>query len=381
MKVWHTVPSIEEEASGPSYTVPRLCSGLAKQGVDITLATLGERQTIDRKGFLHERFPQSGLTMGPLKKLGFSGALNAALQAANAQIYHSHGLWMMPNVYPAKAARRNNAVLMMTPRGMFGEEAMQFSARKKQIFWSLYQGAAARSADCFHATSDSEAEDIRRQGLTQPICIIPNGIDIPELRRTKQSRPDAPFALSLGRIHPKKGLDRLIRAWAKLPSQLQGWRLKIVGPSELGHAYELEVLAQSLKARNISVEPPVFGDEKIELMRSAELFVLPTLNENFAMTVAESLAVATPVVSTRGAPWEGLTTHQCGWWIEHGVEPMRTTLEDALSLSIDQRASMGLKGQAWMKDAFSWTAISQDMLATYQWLQKGGARPDHVFTD
>ena len=56
---------------------------------------------------------------------------------------------------------------------------------------------------------------------------------------------------------------------------------------------------------------------------AADLFILPTLDDNFAMTVAEALAHGTPVISTKGAPWQDLETHGCGWWIDHGVQRSR----------------------------------------------------------
>ena len=132
--------------------------------------------------------------------------------------------------------------------------------------------------------------------------------------------------LSLGRIHPKKGLDRLVRAWAKVEAAHPDWRLRIVGPAELGHDAELRALAASLNLSRVSIEPAIYGEEKYTAFREADIFVLPTLNENFAMTVAESLAAGTPVISTKGAPWAGLEVERCGWWIDHGIEPLAAAL-------------------------------------------------------
>jgi glycosyltransferase involved in cell wall biosynthesis len=106
--------------------------------------------------------------------------------------------------------------------------------------------------------------------------------------------------------------------------------------------------------------------------------VLPTLNENFAMTVAESLAAATPVISTRGAPWAGLEGERCGWWIEHGIEPLAAALQEAMTLPRPELHAMGRRGRAWMERDFGWDAIARKMSGVYSWLADRADRPESV---
>ncbi len=97
-------------------------------------------------------------------------------------LIHNHSLWMMPNVYPGQVCRRySNCRLMVSPHGTLSGWALDFHALRKKVFWHLLQGPAVRGAACFHATSESEYQDIRKLGLVQPICILPNGIDVPPL--------------------------------------------------------------------------------------------------------------------------------------------------------------------------------------------------------
>ncbi|MGA2953504.1 MAG: glycosyltransferase, partial [Caulobacteraceae bacterium] len=152
--------------------------------------------------------------------------------------------------------------------------------------------------------------DIRAAGLANPVAVIPNGVDLPSEVAGPRTGPLT--ILSLGRIHPKKGLESLVRAWERLEAIWPDWRLRIVGPAELGHDRELAALAGSLGLARLSVEGPLYGGERLEALRGADLFVLPTLSDNFAMTVAEALAAGTPVISTRGAPWAGLEREGCG---------------------------------------------------------------------
>lgn len=261
---------------------------------------------------------------------------------------------------------------------MLGAEALKISAWKKKPFWKLWQKSALERADCLHATATSELNEIRMMGLKNPIAVIPNGIDVPTLMPAKLTEGDERVLLSLGRIHPKKGLDRLIDAWGQIEEKFPNWKLRIVGPAEIGHDLELQRQVVKLGLRRVSIEPPVYGAQKLELYQAADLFILPTLSENFAITVAEALAAQTPVISTIGAPWASLETQQCGWWIDHGRAPMVETLTRAMSLPERQRSEMGVRGREWMLREFGWDQIGQQMVAVYQWLNGSAHRPSCV---
>jgi len=129
------------------------------------------------------------------------------------------------------------------------------------------------------------------------------------------------------------------------------------------------------------VDGPLYDHAKWDAYRSANVFVLPTLNENFGLTVAEALAAGTPVISTKGAPWSRLESEDCGWWIDHGVEPLAVVLDRAMSMSRTSLKRMGDKGRAWMAREFSWDRAASDMLDVYRWLAKGAEPPPTVHFD
>jgi glycosyltransferase involved in cell wall biosynthesis len=99
------------------------------------------------------------------------------------------------------------------------------------------------------------------------------------------------------------------------------------------------------------------------------------------MTVAEALAQGTPVISTKGAPWAELVSHGCGWWIDHGSEPLAAAMDQAMSLSWQQLASMGEAGRSWMRRDFNWYEIATSMRSVYHWLLEQGERPPCIFMD
>jgi glycosyltransferase involved in cell wall biosynthesis len=382
----HVIAGLDPAQGGTSYSVPRLCEALAAAGVKATLLSVAngdeDRTTRSHQSYSDHRFTWDYAGVPILRELRSSAGLSRALAASavNSDVVHGHGLWLMPNVHAGWAATRAQRPLIVSPRGMLAPVALAFSTWKKKTFWRLLQDPAIRRAACLHATSCAEYDEIRSFGLVTPVAIIPNGIDLPEPPTTAAAGSDDDrVVLSLGRIHPKKGLDRLLQAWSKVESGHHEWRLRIVGPGEKGHDKELRGLAARLGLTRVSIEGPVYGDAKFAAYREADFFVLPTLNENFGLTVAEALASGTPAISTRGAPWNGLKTHGCGWWIDHGVEPLAAALANAMTMPRDALATMGMKGRNWMMRDYSWDRVGRDMLEVYRWLAHGGQPPSIRF--
>jgi glycosyltransferase involved in cell wall biosynthesis len=381
----HVVAGLDPANGGPSYSVPRLCEALVAAGAEATLHSVADIERSERasynKGYHDCRFAWDYARIPILCRLRISWALSSALHdaALTADVIHSHGLWQMPNISAGSAAAGGPTPLVVSPRGMLAPAALAFSRWKKRAFWALIQGPVVRHASCIHATSEQEFEEIRSLGLANPVAVVPNGIDLPKLASLQSAEPAVDrVVLSLGRIHPKKGLARLVHAWSKVEARYPGWRLRIAGPPELGHDNELRALGVSLGVTRISVEGPIYGEAKTVAYRSADVFVLPTLNENFGLTVAEALAAGTPVISTKGAPWGGLEREGCGWWIEQGIEPLAAALAHAMALPREALKAIGNKGRKWMARDFSWDYVGSSMLDVYLWLARRAEPPASI---
>lgn len=384
MRIVQVVPSIAAEAAGPAYSVPALCNALIRQGDDVGLHVLGDVQA--SAGGRWEGTPldvRAHRWEKPLHSLGFSSEMRAALRLeamSGADIIHNHSLWMMPNLYPAWAVRGTSCRLMTSPRGTLSEWAMRRRPLAKRLMWLAAQGRAVRASDCFHATADSELDEIRGRGLRGPIAVIPNGIAIPRLEPRDES-PDRPMRLLfLGRIHPVKGIDVLVRAWSEVQAEFPAWEVVVAGPDAGALAF-LRALAAELGVERLKFCDPAYGAEKADLYRSADLFALLSHSENFGMVVAEALANAVPAIVSQGAPWSGLDGRGCGWWIPQGVRPLTECLRHALALPRQELKRRGLLGRAWMEQDYDWNMIGARMSETYRWMRHGGAAPAWVDTD
>ena len=204
-------------------------------------------------------------------------------------------------------------------------------------------------------------------------------MDFPQRRDRQSSRRKT--VLFLSRLHPKKGIDYLLRVWARVSRNAPEWQLVIAGPDELDHRAAMQSLASQLDLHNLVWREAVYGDEKTLLYHSADLFVLPTHAENFGLVVAEALAHEVPVITTTNAPWDGLKRHCCGWWIDLSDEALAMALHEAMSMTDAERRAMGARGRAWMERDFAWPAIAAQMHELYAWVLGGGSPPSFVVTD
>ncbi len=366
----HVVPHLDDEASGPSYSVPRLCQALAAQGLRVDLDCLAAEAA--PPGVTLHVHPQ----WHRLRRFAVSPALAIALRqrAAECDILHNHSLWSMANVAAGWAVVGKPAKLVTSPRGTLSAWALANSRQAKRLLWPLQRRALVR-ADLLHATSQAEYDEIRALGLSAPVCVVPNGIDLPPL----SDAPRANEVLFLSRIHPKKGIDLLLHAWQRLGARRRDWRLVIAGRGEPAHVAAAEGLARALALGDqVTFPGPLFGAEKDAAYARAGLFVLPTHSENFGMVVAEALAAGCPAIVSRGAPWKGLESSGSGWWIDLSVDALVDALDQAMALDAATRAAMGARGRAWMAREFGWEPAAGRLSEGYTWLLQGGAPPDHV---
>src|SRR5581483_7964249 len=217
LRALHVIAGLDAADGGPSYSVPALCRSLARYGADIRLFSVGGRDLWlgddSVSEYSERRFVQNCRRVPIAQKLRWSAELGAALKRAgpDLDIIHNHGVWLMPNVQAGRAAIRSGLPLVVSPRGMFGTAALQFSRNLKRVFWAVAQGPAIRGAACLHATSEQEYKEIRAFGLSNPVAVIPNGIDVTDQGPMPREGRKERVVLSLGRLHPKKGLDGLVQ--------------------------------------------------------------------------------------------------------------------------------------------------------------------------
>jgi glycosyltransferase involved in cell wall biosynthesis len=393
--VIHCVPSLGESGGGPSRSVSQLCNALCQQGSSIGIVTAVDPHDpivpLNARIRLTKLEGRGTSFLDRLRAADFRAALNAVHQEIPISVIHQHGIWLRSSHAVISFAYSNKRPLVVAPRGMLEPWAINNSKWKKGLAWALYQKRDLERATAFHATALSEAESIRRLGFKQPIAVIPNGVELPEivdgrwsmedgeseLRYSNSNLPGPRTALFLSRINPKKGLPMLLDAWKKLAPE--DWRLVIAGNDDSNHLSVLErKIAELGLSDQVEVVGPLFGDDKEQAFLNANLFVLPSYSENFGIVVAEALSYQLPVLTTTGCPWKELQTERCGWWVDPTPAGIEAGLKAALKSSDSERREMGIRGRELVKRHYLWPAIAKDMTRFYDWLINGGEVPEFV---
>lgn len=379
MRVIQTIAGTQERHGGTSRSVPALADALAGAGLDVHLVTgfpAGNSVAcnLPGPGVTVHRVQESAVFGRGLTGASFRRQIRALVNTAETPcVIHDHGVWLISNHAAAVAARQSQTPRIVSPRGMLSTWALNHGRWKKRIAWRLFQASDLRLAAGFHATSQQEADELRRLGFRQPVAVIPNGISCPAGRSVVKGS-GVRRVLFLSRIHPKKGLLNLVQAWSGVP-QSAGWRLVIAGPDEHGHQLEVERAAVRLGVRDqIDFIGSVADSAKWDVYGSAELFVLPSFSENFGIVVAEAMAAGLPVIASTGTPWDCLPQVHAGWWVDPDVASLGEALRTALSLTAAELAGMGQAAAAYSRRRFSWRQAADEMRDYYCWLLGAGER-------
>ena len=372
MKLIHIIPHINEEAAGPSYSVPRLCQSLALIGNKVELSCLAANGKIPNvKVTIYSEWPV-------LKNFAISTSLTNSLRLKSQEvdIVHNHSLWSMVNISTGWFVSKKYAKLVTSPRGTLSSWALSQNSLIKKLLWPLQKRVLSKSA-MIHATSLAEYRDIRSKGFDSPIAIIPNGIDLPKMP-INQTNGERKVLLFLGRLHPTKCVDRLLFAWKELQITHSDWDLLIVGKGDFNYEKYLKDISKNLDLKRVCFSGALFGDEKSVAFFKSDLFVLPSHSENFGIAVAEALAHGCPAVVSKGAPWSDLEKNDCGWSTDNDVTSLVNILDISMSNSKNKLHDMGLNGRNWMKAEFDWHLVALKMNKSYQWLIKGGECPNWI---
>lgn len=387
ISILHTIADIRPQSGGTSRVVVDLADALANQSsIKPYLVTQALLATPTLPSVSPRVQRIISLAQSPIS-LGFGLPLRRALRSLpkrpEASLIHNHGLWLAVNHWASRFSRKHGIPMIIQPHGMLEPWALNHRALKKRIAMALFQRGDLHAAKALIATSHEEYSNIRKLGFRQPIALIANGVKIDfadnAVIRSLPRNGNTRTALFMSRIHPIKGLENLVRAWAQVaPPE---WCLRIAGPDEEGHLQKIMRLVSELGIdKSFEYVGAIDTEAKSIIYRDADLFVLPTYGENFGVVVAEALAHGLPVITTRGAPWADLETFDCGWWIDIGVEPLVQALRAAMSLGDDELRAMGARGREYVR-RYDWDEIARQTEDVYRWVLGLGSKPDCVHTD
>jgi glycosyltransferase involved in cell wall biosynthesis len=332
-------------------------------------------------------------TTGP-KKLGCSLEMErtaAGIEGQRINIVHQHGIWMGVSRVTNIFRQKKRVPSVIAPHGSLERWALNRSRWKKKAALAYYERSNLFEASCLHATAPQEVEGFREFGLRNPVAIIRNGVagswlssdGCAETFHTKFNvRPDKRIAFFMSRITPVKGLPLLLEAIHVTRRYFRDWVLVVAGPDEFNHLAQVRTIIHDLKLDDVvQYIGPLSNQDKRDAFAAADLFILPTRREAAPVVVLEALGAGVPVLTTIGAPWQDLVTHNCGWWVDVDSNAIAAAIRDAVNRSPEELRQMGRRGRDLVASMYTWNLLAQKTIRLYAWLLGREDKPEFVVLD
>jgi glycosyltransferase involved in cell wall biosynthesis len=367
--------------------MPQFCEAVTSTGrFTSRLAVLCEEEELTPASLppsVVHRFPAGRLLWARDRRLHHN--LEALIR--DAAIVHIHGLWREYSCVTSRLCRKLRKPYLVSAHGMLQPWALANGRWMKRAYLPIIELPVLRNAVGLRALTRAEIADYQGVGLHNPMRVIPNGVEIPKesfprlFLETFPSLSDHRLVLFLGRIHPKKGIDLLCRAWARVERSVPDAHLVIAGPDEGATLPGLIELVRKLDIVNrVTFTGMLRGPLKWSALAASSLFVLPSHSEGFSMSVLEALGVGLPVLISRNCHFPEIVSEGCGWEIEVEEEQLADSLVRALTMEPGALARMAENGRRLVQDHYTWAAVGNraaDMLEEWAGISERAASSDH----
>ncbi|MEA2495164.1 MAG: hypothetical protein QOJ29_3075 [Thermoleophilaceae bacterium] len=391
------IAGIAARNGGPGVNVVDSVPHLARAGVELTIATTDAAEPASARslGRLTDAdFPEGAdksrilvYPLGRLRRIGFSAPLYRGVRAkvADYDVVRVHGVYLFSQFAAAHLARRNGIPYVVSPHGMLDPYLREKGRPQKLVMDLLWQRRALERANAIHVMTAEEGRLISDIAPDVPRRVVPNGIDTSrfsairtggeKFRARHLDGHEGPLLVFLSRISHKKGLDLLIRAFARCSGDVPDARLAIVGPDDEVLTPNLEQLARECGVeRRIAFTGPLFGEERDQALAAADAWVLPSYTENFGIAVAEALASGLPVVISTAvniAPdaRDANAALVCDLDPEAFAEAIRKVLTDAAL-----RQELGDRARSFAR-RYDWSVVAPAMRALFEEIADLGRVP------
>jgi len=354
VKILHVISSVNPAGGGPIEGIRQLGKTLERQGHNVEVASLDSPDA----PFL----TQSPLQVYPLGPAHLHYAYSARFVPwlrSNSNRYDAvivNGIWQYHSFGTWQALHGTQTPYVLFTHGMLDpwfKKEYPLKHAKKWMYWPWAEYRVLRDARAVLFTCEEERR-LARKSFWLYKChevVVSYGTAKPEGDSSAETReflahyPELQgkrIALFMGRIHPKKGCDLLIEAFAKVLGQRPDWHLVIAGPDQVGIRESLHYRAAELGiAPRVTWTGMLSGTMKWGALRSAEVFVLPSHQENFGIAVAEALAVGTPtLISNKVNIWREIETDGAGIVSEDTLEGARQLLQSYVDLPEQKQTQM-----------------------------------------
>lgn len=364
MRLAHYIGSLRLEFGGTVRTVLDLCSMLADRGHEIVVFTHDAGDA--PKNWLDADMPGPTVEVvarlgGPLGGIPKADRRRVRARVAGFDAAHVHAMWQLASAHFADACADAGVPQIISAHGMLDDWCMTQGALKKKLYLALVQRKRLARAGFVHTTAQAEKDQASKWIGSGRSIVIPHVFDLtpyhtlpgPELAQLKYGAllDGRPAVLFLSRIHHKKGVDRLLRMAKAMRDARSDAAILIAGTGDADYEQQMRALHAELGLDDrVAFLGMVTGDLKYSLYQAADLFVLPTSQENWGFVFFEAMGCGTAVLTTKGVdPWPELEGSGAGVIVETDISPEDLATR-TLELLADQPGlrAMGEQGRAWI---------------------------------
>jgi poly(glycerol-phosphate) alpha-glucosyltransferase len=316
--------------------------------------------------------------------LRITGAIREGVGASD--VCHVHGMWLPHCLAARRLAQQLGKPIVSSVHGMLDRWELRHKWLKKSFYSCLLEKPSLERSSCLRALSEREAGDYRRYGCRSAIALLPNGIE--PLERVNPARivewfpevADKQIVLFLGRIHEKKGVLNLVRAWKTVAARRHDAHLVIAGPSYGDAGDRVRRLVADLQLQHaVTMAGVIRGPMKLAALSAAKYFCLPSFSEGLSVAVLEALSIGLPPVITPECNFPRVEARGAGRITSNEPDALADTLVSCLDAGSRQWREMSLAAQFLARTDFDWNSIAESMCSVYEWLL-GGDRPACVET-
>lgn len=378
MRVLHVISSIDPRAGGTTTALVGMARAQRRAGIHVrVLSTFLEGAELSQARQLQSEGTPVELVGPAHGVLVRHPMLRAALEQhiRDADIVHVHTVWEEPQHQASRIAHRLKVPYVFSPHGMLDPWCLSQKRLKKMIYMALRLRGNLQRAAALHFTARQEAELVRPLGLRPPAIIEPLGIDLGEFAspppagafRQRLGISDRPLVLFLSRLHPKKGLDLLIPVFKQVSEKYPDAVLALVGPCAPDYEPVVrELISRHSLGEKVMLTGMLYGPDRIAALADADLFVLPSYQENFGLAVVESLAAGTPVIiSDQVNIHDQISEARVGAVVPTQIEPLAAALVEWLADAPGRRLA-GERARELARQRYDWDQVGRNWVGHYQ---------------
>lgn len=380
MKILHVIPSVDARSGGTAQGLWQISKILqdAQHTVEVvTLEAADDLPTLEQDIKVHRLGPGRGT-------FGYCPAMAAWINQHVAQydLLLLHSIWQFDTLVAARAAERQGVAYGVFPHGMldpYFARAFPLKHVKKLIYWACFLRHTLRAAAGVLFTCAEEQLLARRSfpGYAARERVVPFGMYRPQLDlhsarqeflRTYPELQGHRLALFLGRIDPKKAPEILLQAYSSVLASDDHWRLVFAGPVAASYQQALKAQSEATGCADRVVWTGMLkGALKWGALAAAEIFVLPSHQENFGLAVTEALAAGTPVlISNRVNIWREIEACGAGLICEDTAAATAQALTRWQAMTGEQRHNSRLRSAACFDQYFNYAQTAPAMIAALQ---------------